>query len=615
MPEHAIVDPATVKYHFWVYLLFFFDDEDPSYVGVTDDFVKRMDDHNDVRGGAPRVAVARSAYGAFRAKIAAALYCTLLEAKALETYLMKKYNTKLQETRERIEARLHEQNPDRLAWPDIALYPLVPKSKQLNCIHSRNYMKFAAEVDAAGAAYERGETPPPKLTPEQHTQFLAQIENDWRGTVWATDGAEDSCSLVFEVDSPFARARELKEQYEEMAPHALVDRNVVSGQLLTLRQYSLGDEDADKEVQLMTKLWQKSVHPNNEALVAKPITAGYAAALFSVAYQWCGEHEEALLLAQAGIDADTDEAPAGNPGYASAEALKRRAILQGLQWRKWSEAHDGKQPRHTGKTAAVKPEEATLKDAINEALRDWVANCENTHYLLGSALGPHPYPTIVRELQSVIGHQDRRDVFLWHAKAHEIEERGKREARHGIHFPFRQHGLAGRKAHRLHGHLGRINARRIGKGRDPVGGLLRQKHEGVGVAAKAHQRVLGFQLSRHTTRDGQQDAVAGRQPDGIIDLLETVEIEDDHRRTSKPLGTRTCECRGKPVHEQFAVRKAGQVIVNGVMQETLLGDLLLGDVEQRPDTADHLAIGAHDGAGAQAEPAIVAILGAQAECL
>ena len=364
MPEHAIVDPATVKGYYWVYLLFFFDDEDPSYVGVTDDFVKRMDDHNDVRGGAPRVAVARSAYGAFRAKIAAALYCTLLEAKALETYLMKKYNTKLQETRERIEARLHEQNPDRLAWPDIALYPLVPKSKQLNCIHSRNYMKFAAEVDAAGAAYERGETPPPKLTPEQHTQFLAQIENDWRGTVWATDGAEDSCSLVFEVDSPFARARELKEQYEEMAPHALVDRNVVSGQLLTLRQYSLGDEDADKEVQLMTKLWQKSVHPNNEALVAKPITAGYAAALFSVAYQWCGEHEEALLLAQAGIDADTDEAPAGNPGYASAEALKRRAILQGLQWRKWSEAHDGKQPRHTGKTAAVKPEEATLKDAM-----------------------------------------------------------------------------------------------------------------------------------------------------------------------------------------------------------------------------------------------------------
>jgi tryptophan synthase beta subunit len=44
----------------------------------------------------------------------------------------------------------------------------------------------------------------------------------------------------------------------------------------------------------------------------------------------------------------------------------------------------------------------TLKDAINEAIRDWVTNVGDTHYLLGSALGPHPYPTIVREFQSVI---------------------------------------------------------------------------------------------------------------------------------------------------------------------------------------------------------------------
>src|SRR5512139_226885 len=45
----------------------------------------------------------------------------------------------------------------------------------------------------------------------------------------------------------------------------------------------------------------------------------------------------------------------------------------------------------------------TLKDAINEAIRDWVTNVQDTHYLLGSALGPHPYPIIVREFQSVIG--------------------------------------------------------------------------------------------------------------------------------------------------------------------------------------------------------------------
>lgn len=52
----------------------------------------------------------------------------------------------------------------------------------------------------------------------------------------------------------------------------------------------------------------------------------------------------------------------------------------------------------------------TLKDAINEAIRDWVTNVNTTHYLLGSALGPHPYPQIVREFQSVIGHEARAQM-------------------------------------------------------------------------------------------------------------------------------------------------------------------------------------------------------------
>jgi tryptophan synthase beta chain len=53
----------------------------------------------------------------------------------------------------------------------------------------------------------------------------------------------------------------------------------------------------------------------------------------------------------------------------------------------------------------------TLKDAINEAIRDWVTNVADTHYLLGSALGPHPYPTMVREFQSVIGSEARRQIL------------------------------------------------------------------------------------------------------------------------------------------------------------------------------------------------------------
>ncbi len=59
----------------------------------------------------------------------------------------------------------------------------------------------------------------------------------------------------------------------------------------------------------------------------------------------------------------------------------------------------------------VKAGSQTLKDAINEALRDWVTNVGNTYYLLGSALGPHPYPLMVREFQTVIGIEARAQCF------------------------------------------------------------------------------------------------------------------------------------------------------------------------------------------------------------
>jgi tryptophan synthase beta subunit len=58
----------------------------------------------------------------------------------------------------------------------------------------------------------------------------------------------------------------------------------------------------------------------------------------------------------------------------------------------------------------------TLKDAINEAIRDWVTNVRGTYYLLGSVVGPHPYPAMVRDFQSVIGREAR-------AQLHEVEGR------------------------------------------------------------------------------------------------------------------------------------------------------------------------------------------------
>lgn len=63
------------------------------------------------------------------------------------------------------------------------------------------------------------------------------------------------------------------------------------------------------------------------------------------------------------------------------------------------------------KVHAVSEGSATLKDAMNEALRDWTANCDDTFYVIGTVAGPHPYPAMVRDFQSVIGKEARRQCI------------------------------------------------------------------------------------------------------------------------------------------------------------------------------------------------------------
>lgn len=63
------------------------------------------------------------------------------------------------------------------------------------------------------------------------------------------------------------------------------------------------------------------------------------------------------------------------------------------------------------KVVAVEKGSATLKDAVNEALRHWVTNIEDTHYILGSAMGPHPFPTIVRDFQRIIGDETKKQIL------------------------------------------------------------------------------------------------------------------------------------------------------------------------------------------------------------
>jgi tryptophan synthase beta chain len=108
------------------------------------------------------------------------------------------------------------------------------------------------------------------------------------------------------------------------------------------------------------------------------------------------------------------ETGAGQHGVATATA----AALLGLQCEVYMGAEDVERQalnvfRMKLLGARVIPVEAgsrTLKDAINEALRDWVTNVRTTYYLLGSALGPHPYPMMVRDFHAVIGQEARRQA-------------------------------------------------------------------------------------------------------------------------------------------------------------------------------------------------------------
>src|SRR5687767_10514433 len=120
---------------------------------------------------------------------------------------------------------------------------------------------------------------------------------------------------------------------------------------------------------------------------------------------------QALLAKRMGKHRVVAETGAGQHGVASAAAC----ALLGLDCVVYMGTEDMRRQapnvfRMKLLGAEVRPVDAgtkTLKDAVNEAIRDWVTNVRTTYYLLGSAIGPHPYPTMVREFQAIIGREAR----------------------------------------------------------------------------------------------------------------------------------------------------------------------------------------------------------------
>ena len=124
---------------------------------------------------------------------------------------------------------------------------------------------------------------------------------------------------------------------------------------------------------------------------------------------------QALLAVRMGKRRIVAETGAGQHGVASATA----AALLGLSCDVYMGAEDMKRQAPNvlrmellgARVLRVDAGARTLKDAINEAMRDWVTHVHDTYYLLGSVLGPHPYPLMVRDFQSVIGREARRQIL------------------------------------------------------------------------------------------------------------------------------------------------------------------------------------------------------------
>ena len=124
---------------------------------------------------------------------------------------------------------------------------------------------------------------------------------------------------------------------------------------------------------------------------------------------------QALLAKHMGKERIIAETGAGQHGVATATVC----AMLGLQCVVYMGAEDIRRQALNvfrmrlleAEVIAVESGTRTLKDAINEAIRDWVTNVETTHYLIGSAVGPHPYPMLVRDFQSVISREARAQVL------------------------------------------------------------------------------------------------------------------------------------------------------------------------------------------------------------
>ncbi|MFN2516293.1 MAG: tryptophan synthase subunit beta [Pyrinomonadaceae bacterium] len=190
-----------------------------------------------------------------------------------------------------------------------------------------------------------------------------------------------------------------------------------------LKAYDVARKDQEFQQQFATLLGQYSGRPTPLFFAARltEFAGGARVYLKREDLSHTGSHKinnalgQALLARRMGKQRIVAETGAGQHGVATATVC----ALFGLECVIYMGAEDARRQKLNlvrmqllgAEVRVVDAGSQTLKDAINEALRDWTTSPENTHYLLGSALGPHPYPLMVRDFQSVIGREARAQIM------------------------------------------------------------------------------------------------------------------------------------------------------------------------------------------------------------
>jgi len=178
-----------------------------------------------------------------------------------------------------------------------------------------------------------------------------------------------------------------------------------------------GDEAFQQELDRLLREWVGRPTPLSDASRLAKLVGLRRVMLKREDLTHTGAHKinsalgQALLARRMGKRRIVAETGAGQHGVASAAAC----ALLGLECVVYMGTEDMRRQAPNvfrmrllgAEVRAVEAGSRTLKDAVNEAIRDWVTNVRTTYYLLGSAIGPHPYPTMVREFQSVIGREAR----------------------------------------------------------------------------------------------------------------------------------------------------------------------------------------------------------------